>query len=198
MVSCLGRVIILIRPSLFFMSNFRRASSVPNWRRWLSPTGRTRPLTRRRLPVRWRWSAVTVVIQSTAALAVSRDLVHALTIVVGLEHTLETTRRAVISFTCGSFGSSKRRNRWGRPSCYPSRLRLTRMRLIMLMRVAGPWRRCSVIRDWSDLRRGTVTTSVGWYGARCTMATVRWKADTGTRSPVVWIRDTIRGGCLLR
>lgn len=198
MMSCFRRVIILIYPSLFLMSSFGRVSSMSDRRRWLSPAGRIWPLTGGRFPVRWRRPAITGLIESVAVLTVCRDFMHALVFILRVEHTLNTTVRSILSLaTCGSlccsFSGNDRRHWRRRTSSDAYRLRWRSGVIVVRMRVDWPWRRYSVLCDWSDLGQGAVPTSVGGHRAGATMTSALWRTYVVARGTIIWISDTVWG-----
>lgn len=198
MVSGLRRLIILIRSPLFFVPSFGRAVSASNRGGWLSTAWGDCPLTGRGFPIRWRRPTIPCLLQSAAVLAICREFMHALVVIIGIEHPLESAGRSFLSLTtCGSFGGNKRRNWWRGPGSYTSGLRWRSGVVMVWMWVARTWGRCSVLRDRSYFRRRAVSPSVGRHRARSAMTSTRRMAYTSTGT-IIRVRDTVRSrrlGC---
>lgn len=158
-------------PPLLLTSSCGRASAVSDQRRrrpairgrWCSSPWRHWPRPRRRLPVWRRCSPVTVIFQSVSAVAVCVVLVSDFVLLIRLMATLEPGRWSVISLTSSGFSSSECRNWWWCTSSDTYRLRGIRVMLLVMLlrRVIGAWWGHSSFCNRSNLRRRTVSTSVG-------------------------------------
>lgn len=192
---CFGWMIVLISLSLIFKPRLGWASSMPRGR-WLSSTGWGLPTTRRRLSVRGGWSTMMMVLQSISSFKVCGDLVVYFVILVGVEPVLEACKRLIVSFTSrGSLSccGCSRRRRAGGNSARQWRIRVV---LVMLMGVIRSRRRRPVIRQGSDFRGRTVSSSIRRHRSWTTMNGSWRKANTRVWSTVIRISNTIWSRCL--
>lgn len=153
---------------------------------------------------------MTMILQPTSTFTICKVFVRHLLLVVRFECALRSGRRSIISFTCSSFGSSKRSDWWRCTGSYTNRLRGIRVVFVLLPGVVGPRRSWSRFCDGSDLRKGTIATSVrssrygSWLGTvRCESYTRVWSSKVGVentgwssrwRSRQLWLWQSLRGG----
>ena len=132
------------------------------WRAW-SWAGRG-------LPIRWRWSTVTDIVQPASTLTIRRMFVRHFVLIIRLVASFETGNWPISLSSRSRLSSSKSSGWWRGTRSYTHRLRSVGMMLIGLLGIVRSWRRLSDLCNRSYLWWRAIATPVGHPGAWANLA----------------------------